>query len=163
DRLVGIREPAVRVEARDGAFGAVLAQDPHAVAGAPERARRIAVGALDGDADLARAVAVDDLAAEAAREGAQVLARPLVSAGETERAVRVVGALGRVHDVRERAPDVVEERRAVTAYVAQEARLREATREREPAGHGEREPERQDLRVRVEERHGAVDDVVARG
>src|SRR6185369_4032763 len=85
DRRLGVREPARVVEARDVALAAVLAQDLHARAGAAERARGIVVAPRDRHADLARAVAVDDLAAEAARERVEILARSLVAVREPER------------------------------------------------------------------------------
>src|SRR5262249_61896315 len=66
DGLGWIRETAVLVEAGRRARAAFLVEDLDARSGEPERAGRVAVGPREGDADLARAVAVEDTAPEAA-------------------------------------------------------------------------------------------------
>ena len=119
-RVVGVEQAAAVVEARRRALAAVLVEDLHARRAA-EAARRIVGGAREADADLAGAVAVDHLAAEARGEGVDVLARRLVAVGEAQRIVGVVGLRRRVHDVGERVADVVEQRRAVAAHVGEEA------------------------------------------
>src|SRR5678816_3170622 len=58
DRLLGIHEPPVLVEARGGTFRTVLVEDRDAAAGAAERAGRIAVLTREAHATLARAVGI---------------------------------------------------------------------------------------------------------
>src|SRR5262245_30023496 len=133
DGLRGIRETAALVEAGRRAWAALLVEDLDARSGEPERAGRVAVGPREGDADLARAVAVDDATAEAAREAVHVLSRRLVAVGQSQRIVGVVGTLRRRHDVGERAADVGEEGAAVSPHVGQESGRREAPAEHQPA------------------------------
>src|SRR4029077_10609515 len=115
DGLLGIREAAMLVEARRGARSAGFVEDLHARTTDAERPGGVAVAARAGDCDLARAVAVDDPAAEAACEGVDVLARRFVAVRESQRRVGVVRSFSCRHDVGERTSDVGEQRAAGAA------------------------------------------------
>src|SRR5262249_33956489 len=130
--LVRIEQTPGVVEACRGTLAAVLVENFHTGRSA-EAAGGIAGGAREADTDLAGAVAVDHVAAEALGEGLDVLAWRFVSVGEAERVVGVVGPLRRVHDVGERIADIVEQGGAVAANVGKKGALAEPARQRETA------------------------------
>ena len=78
--------------------------------------------AVHRDATFGRAVRVDHLDAEAARERVDDLGRSFVAERDPQRVVGVVGPLGLREQVRERLAGVVEVGRAVAADVGQPAR-----------------------------------------
>ena len=160
DALVGVGQPARRVEAGPRLLGAVLVDHLDSGADEPERARPLLGVAVDRDAALGRAVRVDDLDAEAAGELLDDLRRALVAERDPQRVVRVVGVLGLGEQVAERLAGVVEVRGAVVPDVGQPARRGELAGQPDArAVHDRRRPA--DLhRVRVEERHADVADVV---
>ena len=116
----------------------------------------------DRRAALRRSVGIGYRAAEPFGEPGDVRARPLVAERPDERVVGVVRPLRRGQDVRQRLADVVEVRHAEPADVRQEAGRREPPvgrqRGRRP-GRQRRAPSSHQ-RVRVEQRHRQVADVV---
>ena len=94
DALVRVHEPAVARRSAPRLLGAVLVDDLHARRPTMPSAPGALLGvAVDRDAAFGRAVRVDDLDAEAARELVDDLRRALVAERDAQRVVGVVGLL----------------------------------------------------------------------
>ena len=115
---------------------------------------------VHGGAALALAVALDQEAAKPLAEAVAVAHRRLGAECALQRVVSVVGSLGGGQDVGDRLADVAELRGPESAHVVEEGGRAEARPHRDGrADHHRRAPKRHE-RVAVEERHGAVADVV---
>ena len=128
--------------------------------GLPKRARRRVGRLAHVRAALGRSVPVDDDAPEPLGEPVDVEGRGLVAEREVQRVVGVVRTLGCREDVREGLADVVEERDAVLAHVVQPAACREPAPQHRGRARRHDVREAGDRRVRVEQRHDRVADVV---
>ena len=125
-----------------------------------ERTGRGVVGLRHVDATLGGAVAVDDVATEAFREAVDVERRGFVAEPDAQGRVCVVGPSRRGEHVGERLADVVEEGHAVFADVGQETAGRESAAQHGGRARRDRRGVTGDGRVRVEQRHCRVADVV---
>ena len=158
-----IEQDAVVVEARPLAFVARLRvehDDVDAFGRLAQRVLRHAGVRRDHDAALARAVALDDEATEAAAKLLAVGGRRLRAEAVLQLVVGVVGRFGLGEDVAQRPADVVEVRRVVPAHVGHELRRRELAAQRDRRAADDRREQVGQQRVAVEQRHGAIQNVV---
>ena len=165
DRFAGVQQDTPVAEASTRALdpgGRVDHRDVDAFVGSTEGAGRHPGERLDHHRPLAGAVALDHEAPEAAPELLAVARRGLRPEAPLELVVGILRALGHGEDVGQRPADVVEVGAAVPAHVGQERRGREPGSQHHAGAGVDGGEQVGEERVAVEERHGAVQDVVAR-
>ncbi len=158
--FVGVEHAAVLVEQRARLLHPVVVDDLYVIRCVPERTARHIGTPVHRDPALGGAVGVDHLDAETAGEARHDLRRPLVPERDAQRVVGIVGALGLREQVGERLARVVEVGRAVPAHVGEPPRRGEAATERDRTRRDDRRRPSHLHRVRVEQRHAHVADVV---
>ena len=160
-----VEEPPLVVE-HGGRAGLARVGADHRQVDRVDRPAQRALGHAEHRVDrrtaLALSVALDEVAPEALAEAVPVAHGGLRPEGTLERVVGVVGSFGSGEDVRDRLAHVAELGGTEAAHVVEEGGGAEAGPHGDGGPDHDRRPPQRHEGVAVEERHGAVADVVGR-